>query len=78
MELANIISGIERDYKGKVIVNGKNISNQGVRARKNLNLSYIPENRLGVGLAPWSFIIDNRCKDYFKSDWSSIYQGTKC
>ncbi len=52
VELANIISGIEREYSGKVIVNGKNISNQGVSSRKNLNLSYIPENRLGVGLAP--------------------------
>lgn len=68
VELANIISGIERNYKGKVIVNGKNISNQGVRARKNLNLSYIPENRLGVGLAPGVSIIDNSAvKDYFKS-----------
>ena len=68
VELANIISGIEREYKGKVIVNGKNISNQGVRARKNLNLSYIPENRLGVGLAPGVSIIDNSAvKDYFKS-----------
>ena len=68
VELANIISGIEREYRGKVIVNGKNISNQGVRARKNLNLSYIPENRLGVGLAPGVSIIDNSAvKDYFKS-----------
>ena len=68
VELANIISGIERNYKGKVIVNDKNISNQGVRARKNLNLSYIPENRLGVGLAPGVSIIDNSAiKDYFKS-----------
>ncbi len=68
VELANIISGIEREYKGKVIINGKNISNQGVKARKNLNLSYIPENRLGVGLAPGVSIIDNSAvKDYFKS-----------
>ena len=68
VELANIISGIERQYSGQVIVNGKNISNQGVKARKNLNLSYIPENRLGVGLAPGVSIIDNSAvKDYFKS-----------
>ena len=68
VELANIISGIERQYTGQVIVNGKNISNQGVKARKNLNLSYIPENRLGVGLAPGVSIIDNSAvKDYFKS-----------
>ncbi|MFL2680153.1 MAG: ATP-binding cassette domain-containing protein, partial [Candidatus Actinomarina sp.] len=78
VELANIISGIERNYQGKVIVNGKNISNQGVRSRKNLNLSYIPENRLGVGLAPGVSIIDNSAvKDYFKSRLGPHLSSTK-
>ena len=78
VELANIISGIEREYQGKVIVNGKNISNQGVRSRKNLNLSYIPENRLGVGLAPGVSIIDNSAvKDYFKSRLGPHLSSTK-
>ena len=79
VELANIISGIERQYSGQVIVNGKNISNQGVKARKNLNLSYIPENRLGVGLAPGVSIIDNSAvKDYFKSKFGPHLSTNKC
>ena len=37
-----------------------------MRSRKKLNLSYIPENRLGVGLAPGVSVIDNSIvKDYF-------------
>lgn len=78
VELANIISGIEREYSGKVIVNGKNISNQGVSSRKNLNLSYIPENRLGVGLAPGVSIIDNSAvKDYYKARCGPHLSGKK-
>ena len=78
VELANIISGIEREYSGKVIVNGKNISNQGVSSRKNLNLSYIPENRLGVGLAPGVSIIDNSAvKDYYKARFGPHLSGNK-
>ena len=78
VELANIISGIEREYSGKVIVNGKNISNQGVSSRKNLNLSYIPENRLGVGLAPGVSIIDNSAlKDYYKARFGPHLSSNK-
>ena len=59
VELANIISGIEVDYSGKILINNKDVSRRGVRSRKKLNLSYIPENRLGVGLAPGVSVLDN-------------------
>ena len=52
VELANVICGIERSFEGEVFINAKDVSLKGVRSRKKLNLSYIPENRLGVGLAP--------------------------
>jgi len=66
VELANIISGIERIYEGKIIIDNTDVSSKGVRSRKKLNLSYIPENRLGVGLAPGVSVIDNSIvKDYF-------------
>ena len=52
VELANIISGINSNFQGKVTIKGEDVSEKGVKARKQLNLSYIPENRLGVGLAP--------------------------
>ena len=68
VELANIISGIEIDYSGKILINNKDVSRRGVRSRKKLNLSYIPENRLGVGLAPGVSVLDNSIvRDYFKT-----------
>lgn len=68
VELANIISGIEIDYSGKILINNKDVSRKGVKSRKKLNLSYIPENRLGVGLAPGVSVLDNSIvRDYFKT-----------
>ena len=68
VELANIISGIQVDYSGEIFINGQDVSGKGVKSRKKLNLSYIPENRLGVGLAPGVSILDNSIvKDYFKT-----------
>ena len=68
VELANIISGIEVDYSGKILINNKDVSRRGVRSRKKLNLSYRPENRLGVGLAPGVSVLDNSIvRDYFKT-----------
>jgi ABC-type uncharacterized transport system ATPase subunit len=41
---------------------------KGVKSRKKLNLSYIPENRLGVGLAPGVSVLDNSIvRDYFQT-----------
>ena len=59
VELANIVSGIQSNFDGKVTIKGQDVTEKGVKARKKLNLSYIPENRLGVGLAPGVSILDN-------------------
>ena len=68
VELANIIAGIEKNFEGKIIINNNDVSNKGVKSRKKLNLSYIPENRLGVGLAPGVSVLDNSIvRDYFKT-----------
>ncbi len=68
VELANIIAGIEKNFEGKIIINNNDVSNKGVKSRKKLNLSYIPENRLGVGLAPGVSVLDNSIvKDYFQT-----------
>ena len=68
VELANIIAGIEKNFEGKIIINNDDVSNKGVKSRKKLNLSYIPENRLGVGLAPGVSVLDNSIvKDYFQT-----------
>ena len=37
VELANIISGLEINYSGKIIINGQDVSRKGVKSRKKLN-----------------------------------------
>ena len=70
VELANIICGIIKDFEGRVIVKTKDVTGKGVKSRKKLNLSYIPENRLGVGLAPGVSVLDNSAiKEYFKASY---------
>ena len=70
VELANVICGIEKEFQGKVLINSKDVSQKGVKSRKKLNLSYIPENRLGVGLAPGVSVLDNSAiKEYFKASY---------
>tara|TARA_Y100001933_G_scaffold109899_1_gene110062 strand:- start:1214 stop:2710 length:1497 start_codon:yes stop_codon:yes gene_type:complete len=78
VELANIISGIETDFSGQILINERDVSRKGVRSRKKLNLSYIPENRLGVGLAPGVSVLDNSIvRDYFKTRLGPHLSKTK-
>ena len=78
VELANIISGIVVDYSGKIFINDKDVSRKGVKSRKKQNLSYIPENRLGVGLAPGVSVLDNSIvRDYFKTRLGPHLSKTK-
>ena len=70
VELANIIAGIQTNFRGNVTIKGEDVSEKGVKARKKLNLSYIPENRLGVGLAPGVSILDNSVvREYFSASY---------
>ena len=70
VELANIVSGIQSNFDGKVTIKGQDVTEKGVKARKKLNLSYIPENRLGVGLAPGVSILDNSVvREYFSASY---------
>ena len=70
VELANVICGIQQEFNGKVLVNSNDVTGKGVKSRKKLNLSYIPENRLGVGLAPGVSVLDNSAiREYFKASY---------
>ena len=70
VELANVIGGIQQEFNGKVLINSNDVSGKGVKSRKKLNLSYIPENRLGVGLAPGVSVLDNSAiREYFKASY---------
>ena len=70
VELSNVICGIQQEFNGKVFINSNDVSGKGVKSRKKLNLSYIPENRLGVGLAPGVSVLDNSAiREYFKASY---------
>ena len=70
VELSNVICGIQQEFNGKVLINSDDVSGKGVKSRKKLNLSYIPENRLGVGLAPGVSVLDNSAiREYFKASY---------
>nr|WP_179580958.1 ABC transporter ATP-binding protein [Leifsonia psychrotolerans] len=51
-ELAEAIVGMRRTTGGTVTVGSDDVSSGGVRARRDAGISYIPEDRHGVGTAP--------------------------
>jgi ABC-type uncharacterized transport system ATPase subunit len=58
-ELVRCISGLERNYQGKVTVNGSDVSNFDVAAIRKAGLSHIPEDRYMWGSAREATISDN-------------------
>jgi len=78
VELANVICGLVKDYKGSIFISDKDVSKKGVKTRKKLKLSYIPENRLGIGLAPGVSVLDNSAiKEYFKAKYGPHLSSKK-
>lgn len=78
VELANVICGLVKDYKGSIFISDKDVSKKGVKTRKKLKLSYIPENRLGIGLAPGVSVLDNSAiKEYFKARYGPHLSSKK-
>ena len=60
-ELCEIIAGLRNADKGKIFCDGKNILGLTPREIKNLgiSMSFIPEDRLGMGLVGGMSIVDN-------------------
>lgn len=58
-ELAEVIAGLRRVISGRVSVFGENATNCKPAVMISKGISYVPEDRLGVGLAPDLDIIDN-------------------
>jgi simple sugar transport system ATP-binding protein len=58
-ELADVITGLRRLSKGKIWVDGQDITNQPVKAGIRKGVSHIPEDRTHVGSAPNLSITDN-------------------
>lgn len=58
-ELAEVIAGLRQVAAGTVLVFGEDVTNCPAAAMIARGVSYVPEDRLGVGLAPDLDILDN-------------------
>ena len=58
-ELADVLAGIVAPTTGSVSVAGATISGRGTRAARAAGLAFVPEERLGTGLAPSLTIAEN-------------------
>ena len=58
-ELAEVIAGLRRPAEGRVIVTQQDVTEVSSGDRYRLGLAYVPEDRLGVGLAPKMSVVDN-------------------
>jgi simple sugar transport system ATP-binding protein len=64
-ELAEVITGLRRAVSGQVIIGGVDMTNRGPREVIAAGVAYVPEDRLGMGLAPGLGALDNVIlKDY--------------
>ena len=57
--LADAIAGLLTTESGKVMIGGQDVSAFTPRARNAVGLAYVPEDRLGVGLAPRMDVVEN-------------------
>lgn len=58
-ELAEAITGIRQISSGKVLINGKDMTNKSPRYIYDHGVSHVPEERIRFGIAPGLFLYDN-------------------
>jgi len=58
-ELADVLTGRRRVIGGKVTIHGKDVTNASPREITDLNVGFIPEDRVGVGLIMSLSILNN-------------------
>ncbi len=59
VELAEVVAGLRAPSAGQVEVGGADVTGAGVLSTRRAGLAYVPEDRLGTGLAPGLSIADN-------------------
>ncbi len=57
--LADTIAGLAQSESGRVMLSGTDLKSTTPRARNAAGLAYVPEDRLGVGLAPRMDVVEN-------------------
>jgi simple sugar transport system ATP-binding protein len=59
LQLAESLAGLTPPQSGRVLVNGVDTTGKGPRAARQAGLAYVPQDRLGTGLARGLSIADN-------------------
>lgn len=57
--LAEMVAGMRKPSSGRILVRGVETTGKGPRAARRAGLAYVPEDRLGTGLAPSLSISEN-------------------
>lgn len=72
VDLADAVAGMQEASGGKIILDGTDITNMDPRARSEAGLSYIPEDRQGMGLfLDFSLSQNLGLRNYYKRPYSS-------
>ena len=66
-ELAEVITGLRKATKGKILINGKDITNKPPMAVINEGVAYIPDDRMGLALAPDLGVSENLIMKSYRS-----------
>lgn len=78
-ELAEVIAGMRLSMGGKMYYRGQDFTNKPPRAKIEAGISYVPEDRLGTGLAPNLNSVENIIlKEYngrFAEGWRIKWQA---
>ncbi|MCY4194021.1 MAG: ABC transporter ATP-binding protein [bacterium] len=78
-ELAEVISGLREPTEGQVSVKGQDVTAASSSDRYRLGLAYVPEDRLGMGLAPKMSVVDNSVVRSYRSQRRGLFLSTaKC
>jgi simple sugar transport system ATP-binding protein len=71
LELADAAAGLVKPYKGKIWLNGRDITGESIRGRTEAGIAYIPEDRQKYGLILDFTLADNLAvKQYYRLPFS--------
>lgn len=65
-ELIDTLTGLNKKYKGEILVKGKNIQNASVKDIREMKLAHIPEDRMTSGCAKDLSIQENLFSNQYK------------
>ncbi|MBT8241790.1 MAG: ATP-binding cassette domain-containing protein, partial [Acidimicrobiia bacterium] len=71
--LADAIAGLVKPAAGSIEIEGENVSGAGPSALTSKGLSYVPEDRLGVGLAPKLSVTENAVMRSYRSTGTGLF-----